>query len=240
MGDLRLRPARAAHRRAAVRLTQVVTSAFDERDSERLQALLAEGPRRDRAMRIDALQGLCVALAMGPDAETSNRWLDVALGEHDERSEVDPELAGLLQRFSISVEDALSEGTLAIRPRETRTGRRDYTDWCRGFLDGVELSETDWFAAADPEELAELLFPIEVLADALPAHERAAYNRNAWRNAVMDAEASLPVTISRLRDYWSIVRAPPATIRRDQPKTGRNDPCPCGSGKKFKQCHGRA
>ncbi|MEJ7672379.1 MAG: SEC-C metal-binding domain-containing protein [Chitinophagaceae bacterium] len=23
------------------------------------------------------------------------------------------------------------------------------------------------------------------------------------------------------------------------PKTGRNDPCPCGSGKKFKNCHGR-
>jgi preprotein translocase subunit SecA len=29
------------------------------------------------------------------------------------------------------------------------------------------------------------------------------------------------------------------TIRRDEPKVGRNDPCPCGSGKKFKQCHGR-
>jgi preprotein translocase subunit SecA len=28
-------------------------------------------------------------------------------------------------------------------------------------------------------------------------------------------------------------------IFRDQPKVGRNDPCPCGSGKKFKQCHGR-
>ena len=26
---------------------------------------------------------------------------------------------------------------------------------------------------------------------------------------------------------------------RDQPKVGRNDPCPCGSGKKFKQCHGK-
>jgi uncharacterized protein YecA (UPF0149 family) len=23
------------------------------------------------------------------------------------------------------------------------------------------------------------------------------------------------------------------------PKVGRNDPCPCGSGKKYKQCHGR-
>ena len=28
------------------------------------------------------------------------------------------------------------------------------------------------------------------------------------------------------------------TIRRDVPKVGRNDPCPCGSGKKYKQCHG--
>jgi len=28
------------------------------------------------------------------------------------------------------------------------------------------------------------------------------------------------------------------TIRRSQPKVGRNDPCPCGSGKKYKKCHG--
>ena len=30
------------------------------------------------------------------------------------------------------------------------------------------------------------------------------------------------------------------TVVRDQPKVGRNDPCPCGSGKKFKKCHGAA
>jgi len=30
------------------------------------------------------------------------------------------------------------------------------------------------------------------------------------------------------------------TFRHDQPKVGRNDPCPCGSGKKFKKCHGAA
>jgi preprotein translocase subunit SecA len=29
------------------------------------------------------------------------------------------------------------------------------------------------------------------------------------------------------------------TVRRDRPKVGRNDPCPCGSGKKYKKCHGR-
>jgi len=29
------------------------------------------------------------------------------------------------------------------------------------------------------------------------------------------------------------------TYKREQPKVGRNDPCPCGSGKKYKQCHGK-
>ena len=29
-----------------------------------------------------------------------------------------------------------------------------------------------------------------------------------------------------------------ATVRREEPKVGRNDPCHCGSGKKFKKCHG--
>ncbi|HUD43200.1 MAG TPA: preprotein translocase subunit SecA [Dokdonella sp.] len=31
----------------------------------------------------------------------------------------------------------------------------------------------------------------------------------------------------------------PAQILREAPKVGRNDPCPCGSGRKYKQCHGR-
>jgi preprotein translocase subunit SecA len=31
----------------------------------------------------------------------------------------------------------------------------------------------------------------------------------------------------------------PATLKRDADKVGRNDPCPCGSGKKYKRCHGK-
>ena len=30
------------------------------------------------------------------------------------------------------------------------------------------------------------------------------------------------------------------TYRREEPKIGRNDPCPCGSGKKYKNCCGKA
>jgi preprotein translocase subunit SecA len=34
--------------------------------------------------------------------------------------------------------------------------------------------------------------------------------------------------------------APVKTVRREEPKVGRNDPCPCGSGRKYKKCHGAA
>ncbi|MDF9833595.1 preprotein translocase subunit SecA [Ereboglobus sp. PH5-5] len=34
------------------------------------------------------------------------------------------------------------------------------------------------------------------------------------------------------------IKLPKVTIRRETPKVGRNDPCPCGSGKKYKNCHG--
>jgi len=35
------------------------------------------------------------------------------------------------------------------------------------------------------------------------------------------------------------IKLPTVKIRRETPKVGRNDPCPCGSGKKYKQCHGK-
>ena len=34
--------------------------------------------------------------------------------------------------------------------------------------------------------------------------------------------------------------AKPETFKREERKVGRNEPCPCGSGKKYKQCHGKA
>lgn len=217
-----------------------VSPALGDSEQERLESLLAAHPGRDPAIRLDELQGLCAALAMGPDAEVSNRWLNVALGEERQGTETPAELLSMLERFRTSTADALDTGALTIRARATRTGRLDYTGWCEGFLDGVGISETDWFAAADPEELSELMFPIDALGGSLTPQERAAYKPNEWRNLLRDAETSLPDTVARLAAYWTIVRAPPVTIRRDQPKVGRNDRCPCGSGRKFKQCHGQA
>lgn len=53
-----------------------------------------------------------------------------------------------------------------------------------------------------------------------------------------DAMEELVVTVADLYDLTREQRYKVETVKREVPKVGRNDPCPCGSGKKFKQCHG--
>ena len=55
-----------------------------------------------------------------------------------------------------------------------------------------------------------------------------------------DAMEELVVTIADLQDLTNEQRYKVDTVKRETPKVGRNEPCPCGSGKKFKQCHGAA
>jgi uncharacterized protein len=57
-----------------------------------------------------------------------------------------------------------------------------------------------------------------------------------------DLDAGLDDLVSATVELWDLTakaRFAVATIKRDEPKVGRNDPCPCGSGKKFKACHGK-
>jgi uncharacterized protein len=55
-----------------------------------------------------------------------------------------------------------------------------------------------------------------------------------------DGMEELVVTIADLQDLTAEQRYKVETVKRETPKVGRNDPCPCGSGKKFKQCHGKS
>ena len=85
---------------------------------------------------------------------------------------------------------------------------------------------------------------------------RSATNRDAFENlfailsrsARLQGPAAAPTALAAASQAAAPAEAAPAaaeeiklpnvTIRRDTPKVGRNDPCPCGSGKKYKNCHG--
>ena len=58
--------------------------------------------------------------------------------------------------------------------------------------------------------------------------------------SVDDAVEELVAAVADLADLTRDARYAVDTVRRDAPKVGRNEPCPCGSGKKYKRCHGAA
>jgi uncharacterized protein len=55
-----------------------------------------------------------------------------------------------------------------------------------------------------------------------------------------EAIEDLVANVVAIADIGRGERLKVETVRRAGPKVGRNDPCPCGSGKKFKACHGKA
>ena len=64
-----------------------------------------------------------------------------------------------------------------------------------------------------------------------------------FRTAGKDQEHLESARFTREDGRWvydGVVTAEGHTVRREAPKIGRNDPCPCGSGKKYKKCCGAA
>ena len=64
----------------------------------------------------------------------------------------------------------------------------------------------------------------------------------AVRNEGPEPSVPPPPVMSRPQPKLTLNRgdepAAPQTVQRSDDKVGRNDPCPCGSGKKYKKCHG--
>jgi SEC-C motif domain protein len=88
---------------------------------------------------------------------------------------------------------------------------------------GLDIVSTEAGGDGDETGMVEFIARYELSATPLTHHERAQFRRHDGRWF-----------------YWdgAMVKARP--VVRDQPKVGRNDPCPCGSGQKYKKCHGAA
>ena len=123
-----------------------------------------------------------------------------------------------------------------------RTGDWELKDWAEGFRRAVAIDE-EWAPLMADPQAATLLGPVVLYS--------MGYNPDC-PEFQLEAESkellpALIVSVYAMRDWWRGHRrthgarsTPPAILPtvRDTPKVGRNDPCPCGSGKKFKKCCG--
>jgi uncharacterized protein len=65
-----------------------------------------------------------------------------------------------------------------------------------------------------------------------------ALNQEQPLTSLDEAVEDLVLSVVELWDLTREQRFHVPTVKREAPKVGRNDPCPCGSGRKFKHCHG--
>jgi uncharacterized protein len=109
--------------------------------------------------------------------------------------------------------------------------------WAGGFLAGIDLRADAWQPIFDDHRADQIVLPIIALSGEVP-DEIGERMTPEMRETTL---AQLPAALQMIAAYWRSSGGP--LPRREPPrsvKVGRNEPCPCGSGKKFKRCCGSA
>jgi uncharacterized protein len=215
-----------------------------EADLDRLDDLLST-PEMENSMTLDAIQGLLCAVSSSPQPVPPEKWIPVVLGEGAFKSEADAkEVEQLLLRFhDETFRELAGEDGINMLSYPAEEGEEELAVWCDGYLEGTQLAEPGWFEVGEDEEMvSELLYPFMLLSGRLKEsalEEGAEWPAPDEEKRLMDeARDAIAFDISEAYHFWFERRVNREPIRREATKVGRNDPCPCGSGKKYKSCHG--
>ena len=202
-----------------------------------LAGFLASGQVPNSTMQLEELDGFFSALVAGPEPVPPAEYMKIIWGTEGEEVRFDgPEQAafvtGLLTRHC---------STIALRLQADQPhipwigGDPDHEGalWASGFIEGMEMRALAWEKLLRDRKFAEAtetIFALSIPPDGtkyepLPKEER---------EQCLDL---LPDALLEIHRFWRR-RTTDTPVRST--KVGRNDPCPCGSGKKYKKCHGAA
>lgn len=228
---------------------------LDDGDFSRLEALLDATGNED-AMVVEEIDGFLAALACVPDPVGEDELLAQVLGAEpfeDEpaaggasdgpRPAVHAEIAALLRRHAGRVEAALEADEFGPVLAYDEDGNADGVAWAVGFLRGVEGYPDSRDALLDEKDFADALDAMESLVATINDDEAGGGPSGAARDDLIDRMIGDVIDIHEFFRPWREAGTTPAamrvrTVRRTTPRIGRNEPCPCGSGRKHKNCCG--
>lgn len=190
---------------------------------------------------ISELDGLLTAVVSGPSVVPPSQWIPAIWGDFQPVWQDEQEfqlVLTLFMRHMNSISSLLMDLGDEFEPmfEERVVDGKTYTivdEWCEGYMRGVALSAGLWDRYSD--EMRVLLAPIAAFTEEQDfyAHDRCS------RQEMLNLQKAIAPNAREIHAYWLERRAeyaPTGTVRRSEPKIGRNDPCSCGSGKKFKKC----
>jgi uncharacterized protein len=226
---------------------------LSEDEFEELDQFLLYDVDTEEVMMSDIMDGFLHAIAIGPTTLHPKQWLPKIWGTEDMMPPMDSveelnHMLGLVMRHFNSIIAGLEADPREISPcwsTMTYEGdEREYDDaegWAYGFVQGMRLCWSDWQPLLSTPQGQAWFRPIALLGE----DDFSADQDKLTRTPAMRAELALeiPQAVLALHAHWLPLRR--AVYERElaksmQPKVGRNEPCPCGSGKKFKKCCGAA
>jgi uncharacterized protein len=204
-----------------------------------------------RSMNLEQLDGFLVALVCCPDSVPPSEYLpeilggNIALEDTFKEQPILEDFISLVFRHWNTIVGTLRSGDAHLPLLlDDENGVAHANDWATGFVRGMELRKGEWADLLDDEEHGGCLIPILALAH---EHDPDPAMRSYSEPISLELREKLIVGaaagVRRIYRYFEEQHLPDApefglttTFRRTMPKIGRNDPCPCGSGKKFKHC----
>jgi uncharacterized protein len=191
---------------------------------------------------ISGLDGFLTAIVSGPTMVPPSHWLPAVWGEFEPAWESESDfmdIMALMMRHMNGIAGMLLEQPEDFEPllyENEVDGRTQLIvdEWCDGYMRGVGLTMEDWDAGGT--EITELVMPILMFVSeegwkALDAMEPGEVEQ--MQQAVTDNARAIHAWWLERRERPISASTP---VRRSSPEVGRNDPCPCGSGKKYKHC----
>ncbi len=219
-----------------------LTHPLSDEELDRLATFLEEID--PPAMNIEMFDGFFVALVCGQDLVPPSEYLPQILGESHafDSMEEASEILGLIMRHWNTVVKDLEQtldGKSIYEPLflEDETGFTAGNDWATGFLHGVMMRPAGWHELISSEEKGGLVLSFMMLAhehDPDPEMRSPEISPEKREEVLGWMIGSVP----HIYRYFEPHRRAGARmpLRNKKIKTGRNELCPCGSGKKFKQC----
>lgn len=214
--------------------------ALTDDELEQLEVFLSS--RGPSAMNIEQFDGFLTALIAGPDPVMPSEYWPVVLGEAEfnfERMEDAQAIFDLVTRHWNTIAATLNASEI-YEPilLQDDDGIAKGNDWAKGFMRGIEMREESWRLLIDDDNVAGLVVPMMMLShehDPDPDLRPAVITAEKRDQAIIFMVAALP----RIFKLFQAKRTPmTSTYKRSEAKVGRNEPCPCNSGKKYKNCCG--
>jgi uncharacterized protein len=235
--------------RSRTRSRPPLDQSLTDAEYDRLAAILDGFPDED-AMDLEEMDGFFAALISGPVTVPPSVYLDELWGGDKAPFATAgdlEELLNLAMRHWNSIARALASRDLVFLPRLVTGEGEDIprgNRWAHGFLRGTGLCRKEWDEIFEDDDRFAILLPVLTLAhENDPDPEMRPWKAPPDRELREQVLAGLSVATQRLYHYFRAHRIEDAPrgqhgARQSGAKIGRNDPCFCGSGKKYKRCCG--